>query len=97
MHELGFGDQIIATDITSTYPASMQQLPSIGYRNQIKAEGILAQAPDLVLIEEGYLNPDVVEQLKAAQVNIHIFFQNHSAWTALKNLLPIWLSYLIPP
>ncbi|SEF53644.1 heme/hemin ABC transporter substrate-binding protein [Algoriphagus boritolerans] len=73
VHELGFGDQIIATDITSTYPASMQQLPSIGYRNQIKAEGILAQAPDLVLIEEGYLNPDVVEQLKAAQVNIHIF------------------------
>lgn len=73
VNELGFGDQIIATDITSTFPAAMQQLPSIGYRNQIKAEGILALGPDLVLIEEGYLSPDVVEQLKAAQVEIHSF------------------------
>ncbi|MFC5626482.1 heme/hemin ABC transporter substrate-binding protein [Algoriphagus winogradskyi] len=70
---LGYGDLIIATDITSTFPASMQDLPSIGYRNQIKAEGILALGPDLVLIEEGYLNPDVVTQLKAAQVNIEVF------------------------
>lgn len=73
VHELGFGDQIIATDITSTYPASMQRLPSIGYRNQIKAEGILALGPDLVLIEEGYISEDVVNQLKAAQIEIHNF------------------------
>lgn len=70
---LGYGSQIIATDITSTYPVSMQALPSIGYRNQIKAEGILALGPDLVLIEENYLTPDVVDQLKAAQVNIQVF------------------------
>ena len=70
---LGYSDDIIATDITSTYPSGMQDLPSIGYRNQIKAEGILALGPDLVLIEEGYLNPDVVTQLKAAQINIQVF------------------------
>src|SRR5690606_31039470 len=70
---LGYSDQIIATDITSTYPATMQNLPSIGYRNQIKAEGILALGPDLVLIEEGYLNPAVVDQLQAAQVSIEVF------------------------
>ena len=70
---LGHGREIIATDITSTYPAGMKELPSIGYRNQIKAEGILALGPDLILIEEGYLNPDVVTQLKAAQVNIQVF------------------------
>lgn len=70
---LGHSDEIIATDITSTYPSGMQDLPSIGYRNQIKAEGILALGPDLVLIEEGYLNPDVVAQLKAAKVNIQVF------------------------
>ncbi|MDN3205193.1 heme/hemin ABC transporter substrate-binding protein [Algoriphagus sediminis] len=73
VHALGFGDQIIATDITSTYPASMQDLPSIGYRNQIKAEGILALGPDLVLMEEGCLSDDVVEQLKAAQIDIRSF------------------------
>lgn len=70
---LGHGSEIIATDLTSTYPASMKELPSIGYRNQIKAEGILALGPDLVLIEEGYLSPDVITQLKASAVEIEVF------------------------
>lgn len=73
VHELGFGDRIIATDITSTYPASMQQLPSIGYRNQIKAEGILSLGANVVLAEADYLNPEVIEQLKSAQVEVRIF------------------------
>lgn len=70
---LGFQEQIIATDITSTYPAELQKLPSIGYRNQIKAEGILALGPDLVLAEEGYLTPDVVQQLESTGVMLHFF------------------------
>lgn len=86
VNELGIGDQIIATDITSTFPAAMQKLPSIGYRNQIKAEGILALGPDLILIEEGYLSPDVVEQLKAAQVEIHSFAKPVSI-SGTKNLV----------
>ncbi|MCR9015100.1 heme/hemin ABC transporter substrate-binding protein [Aquiflexum gelatinilyticum] len=73
VNELGFGDDIIATDITSTYPAKMQALPSIGYRNQIKAEGILALGPDLILAEEGYMSPDVVNQLIAAGLQIRFF------------------------
>jgi iron complex transport system substrate-binding protein len=73
VHELGFRKQIIATDITSTYPASMQELPSIGYRNQIKAEGILSLGANVVLAEADYLNPEVIEQLKSAQVEVHIF------------------------
>lgn len=71
--ELGFGDNIIATDITSTYPSSLQSLPSIGYRNQIKAEGVLALGPDIFLAEEGYLSPDVVSQLKATGMEIRFF------------------------
>lgn len=73
VHALGHGDEIIATDLTSTYPASMKKLPSIGYRNQIKAEGILSLGPDIVLVEEGYLDPAVIEQLKTAQVELELF------------------------
>lgn len=71
--ELGFSEDIIATDITSTFPAKMQELPSIGYRNQIKAEGILSLGPDLVLAEEGYISEDVVKQLMAAGLQIQFF------------------------
>src|SRR5690554_1769969 len=73
VHELGFSHQIIATDITSTYPVSMQELPSIGYRNQIKAEGILSLGANMVLAEADYLNPEVIEQLKSAQVEVRVF------------------------
>jgi iron complex transport system substrate-binding protein len=73
VHELGFGQDIIATDITSTYPASLKELPSIGYRNQIKAEGILALGPDLVLAETGYMSEDVVKQLQASGLEIKFF------------------------
>lgn len=73
VHELGFGDDIIATDITSTYPATMQGLPSIGYRNQIKAEGILSLGANVVLAEADYLNPEVIEQLRSAQVEVQVF------------------------
>ena len=86
VNALGFGGQIIATDITSTFPIAMKELPSIGYRNQIKAEGILALGPDLVLVEEDYLNPEVVEQLRAAQVKIQLFKKPTSV-NGTKNLV----------
>lgn len=73
VYELGFGDQIIATDITSTYPEKLQALPSIGYRNQIKAEGIFALGPDEILTEEGYLAEDVLTQLKASGLPVKVF------------------------
>jgi iron complex transport system substrate-binding protein len=73
VYELGFGDQIVGTDITSTYPERMQQLPSIGYRNQIKSEGILSMGGDMVLAEEGYLNQEVVDQLKLSSIEVKLF------------------------
>ncbi|KEO72147.1 heme/hemin ABC transporter substrate-binding protein [Anditalea andensis] len=73
IYELGYGNRIIATDITSTFPASLQQLPSIGYRNQIKAEGIFALGPDAVLMEEGYLSAEVLSQLQASGLPVYVF------------------------
>ncbi|AKP51601.1 heme/hemin ABC transporter substrate-binding protein [Cyclobacterium amurskyense] len=73
VYTLGLGDRIIATDRTSTYPEKMQSLPSIGYRNQIKAEGILSLAPDIILAEEDYLSDDVVDQLKLMDLEVHFF------------------------
>lgn len=70
---LGVCDQIVATDKTSTYPENMQELPSVGYRNSIKAEGIIAQNPSLILAEKEYMNPDIYTQLESAGIPIHTF------------------------
>lgn len=75
VYTLGFGDKIIATDRTSTYPKKMQALPSIGYRNQIKSEGILSLSPNMLLVEEEYLSEDVVSQLKLMDLKVHFFIK----------------------
>jgi len=66
-------DQIVATDRTSTYPPDMQSLASIGYRSNIKAEGIIAQNPTFILAEEGYMSPDIYTQLESAGIPFHTF------------------------
>jgi iron complex transport system substrate-binding protein len=67
---LGLGDKIIATDRTSLYPQKMQLLPSIGYRDNIGAEGIISLQPDLIILEKEYVKEDVVSQLKSTGIKI---------------------------
>jgi iron complex transport system substrate-binding protein len=70
--ELGDCDKIIATDRTSLYPAKVQQLPSIGYRNSINAEGILSLKPTLIIAEKDYVEDAVLQQLSASGVKLVI-------------------------
>src|SRR5688572_1287254 len=68
--ELGDCDKIIATDRTSLYPAAVQQLPSIGYRSGINAEGILSLKPTLVIAEKEYVDEAVLQQLTSSGVKL---------------------------
>lgn len=72
---LNYCDNIIATDRTSTYPTHMQQLPSLGYRNNVKAEGVISTGADMVLAETNYLSPSVTDQLQSTGIMLH-FFEN---------------------
>ena len=67
---LGDCDKIVASDRTSLYPASIQQLPSIGYRTGINAEGILSLKPTMVIAEKEYLDAAVLDQLKSSGVKL---------------------------
>lgn len=69
---LGDCDNIIASDRTSLYPAKIQQLPSIGYRSGINAEGILSLRPTMVIAEKDYVDQSVLQQLSAASVKLVI-------------------------
>lgn len=69
---LGDCDKIIASDRTSLYPASIQQLPSIGYRSGINAEGIISLNPDMVIAEKGYVEDVVLNQLSSSGIKLVI-------------------------
>ena len=72
---LGLCDNIVATDRTSLYPEKLQALPTIGYRSDIGAEGIISQRPDLVIFEEGYVKDEVISQLQSTGIKILIVKQ----------------------
>lgn len=69
---LGDCDKIIASDRTSLYPAHIQQLPSIGYRTGIQAEGIISLKPTLVIAEKDYVSDAVLQQLSQSGIKLVI-------------------------
>lgn len=69
---LGDCDKIIASDRTSLYPEHIQQLPSIGYRTAINAEGIISLKPTLVIAEKDYVEESVLSQLSASGIKLLI-------------------------
>jgi iron complex transport system substrate-binding protein len=69
---LGDCDKIVGSDKTSTYPESIQGLPSIGYRNGINAEGIISLKPTLIIAEKDYVKDEVLAQLSASGIKLLI-------------------------
>lgn len=67
---LGAGEQVVAVDDSSTYPAEAASLPHVGYYRMISAEGVLSLKPDLVLASEEAGPPEALEQLKQAGVTL---------------------------
>lgn len=46
---LGKGHNIVACDLTSSYPDSAKMLPKVGYHRALNAEGIVSMKPDIVI------------------------------------------------
>ena len=67
---LGKGHDIVAVDLSSTYPDSAKLLPNVGYHRMLNAEGIISMKPDIVL-HDGDMGPaNVLPQLEKAGLNI---------------------------
>lgn len=72
---LGLQDHIVGVDVTSTFPAAMAKLPSVGHNRSMSSEAIIALAPTLVIgVEEG-VKPELVEQLKSAHIKVLLLKQ----------------------
>lgn len=69
---LGDCDKIIASDRTSLYPPQIQELPSIGYRSGINAEGIISLKPTLIIAEKDYVEDAVLSQLSSTNIRLII-------------------------
>ncbi|AXY77190.1 hemin ABC transporter substrate-binding protein [Paraflavitalea soli] len=76
---LSLEPQIVGVDVTSNYPASLQQKPHVGHNRTISAESILALRPTLVLGIQNEMKQEVIEQLTAVKVKVQLLPAAYSA------------------
>ncbi|MCB0510868.1 MAG: ABC transporter substrate-binding protein [Bacteroidetes bacterium] len=64
---------LVAVDLSSTYPPEIKNLPSIGYHRALSAEAVLAMHPTLI-IHDNNIGPEyVVDQLNQLQIPMKVF------------------------
>ena len=77
-YALGFGDNVVATDASSTYPRQVFQLPRVPYVRNLTAEGILALAPDLILSSSDANPVSAIQQIRNAGTNMLLIKEQES-------------------
>jgi len=70
---LGKGHNIVACDLTSSYPDSAKLLPTVGYHRALNPEGIVSMKPDIVIHSNDIGPASVLPQLEKLQLNINAF------------------------
>jgi iron complex transport system substrate-binding protein len=70
---LGKGHNIVACDLSSTYPDSAKLLKTVGYHRALSPESIIAMEPDLVIHSNDIGPENVLPQIKKAGLNIKVF------------------------
>lgn len=83
---LGGGARVVAVDATSTWPPEVGALPQVGFYRQLSAEGVLSVGPDLVIVPDDAGPPGVVDQLRAAGVEVAVLPSAHTVDGARERL-----------
>ena len=65
---MGAEQDLVAVDLSSTYPEQIKKLPNVGYHRALSAEGIISMKPTLVL-HDGSIGPEaVIGQVKTVGI-----------------------------
>jgi len=70
---LGKGHNIVAVDLSSTYPDSAKLLRTVGYHRALSPESIIAMTPDLVIHSNDIGPENVLPQITKAGLKIKAF------------------------
>lgn len=70
---LGKGYNIVAVDLSSTYPDSAKLLKTVGYHRALSPESIISMNPDLVIHSNDIGPENVLPQITKAGLNIKAF------------------------
>lgn len=83
---LGARELLVGVDTTSLYPASVTELPNVGYVRQLSAEGLLSLRPDMVLAGSEAGPATALDQARAAGVEIVTMSEGYTAETVAAHI-----------
>ena len=76
---LGHEKEIVGTDVTSTYPASLKTTAKdLGHMRSMTIEPIMAVNPTLILASDKDINPELMGKIKASGIKTEIFKQEYT-------------------
>lgn len=75
---LGLGSQVVAVDISATFPPSVSELPVIGYQRTLNAEPILKQDPSIVIATDIAGPPETLQALRDIGIPVIVFSRDPS-------------------
>jgi iron complex transport system substrate-binding protein len=70
---LGAEKDLIAVDLSSTYPPAIKNLPTVGYHRALSAEGILSTKPTLIIHDNNVGPEAVMKQLNDLKIPMKVF------------------------
>lgn len=78
IYALGAGDEVVAVDVTSTFPSETVKLTNLGHLSSISAESILGSAPTHVIGFKDEVKPELMQQLQQAGVEVVLYEREFS-------------------
>ena len=73
IYALGAQRDLVAVDLSSTYPPEIKSLPTVGYHRALSAEGIVSMKPTLVLHDNNVGPEQVMRQLEQLKIPMKVF------------------------
>ena len=83
---LGLEKQLVGVDVTSTYPETLKEIPSIGHQRSMTSEGILSLNPTLVIGVKDNLQENIITQLEQAGIKV-LLFEHEFSPVGVENLV----------
>jgi iron complex transport system substrate-binding protein len=87
IYALGAQANLVGVDYSSTYPAEIKKLPTVGYHRALSAEGILSLKPTLIIDDNNIGPENVVRQLQALHIPMKTFHATNDSVEGTKALL----------
>lgn len=80
-------DQVVGVDLSSTYPAEVKNVQTVGYHRALSAEGILSLHPTAVISDNNIGPPQVVDQIKGLNIPMKTFEAKNDSIDGTKALI----------